>query len=44
LRLLQEFKDAHGILQINAVLADALYGEAFFMDEASADIRWHPSH
>ena len=35
LRLLQEFKDAHGDIKINAVLADALYGEAFFMDEAS---------
>jgi hypothetical protein len=35
LRLLQEFKDAHGAIKINAVLADALYGEAFFMDETS---------
>jgi SRSO17 transposase len=35
LRLLQEFKDAHGDIKINAVLADAFYGEAFFMDEAS---------
>jgi hypothetical protein len=35
LRLLQEFKNAHGDIKINAVLADALYGEAFFMDEAS---------
>ena len=35
LRLLQEFKDAHGDIKINAVLADALYGEAFFMDETS---------
>ena len=35
LRLLQAFKDAHGDIKINAVLADALYGEACFMDEAS---------
>ena len=35
LRLLQEFKDAHDDIKINAVLADALYGEAFFVDEAS---------
>lgn len=35
LRLLQEFKDAHGNIKINAVLADALYGEAFFMDETA---------
>ena len=35
LRLLQAFKDAHGDIKINAVLADALYGEAGFMDAAS---------
>jgi hypothetical protein len=35
LRLLQAFKDVHGDIKINAVLADALYGEACFMDEAS---------
>jgi hypothetical protein len=35
LRLLQEFKDTHGAIKINAVLADALYGEAIFMDAAS---------
>jgi hypothetical protein len=35
LRLLQAFKDAHGNIKINAVLADALYGEAGFMDAAS---------
>jgi len=35
LRLLQAFRDAHGDIKINAVLADALYGEAGFMDEAS---------
>jgi len=35
LRLLQAFKDAHGDIKINAVLADALYGEARFMDKAS---------
>ena len=35
LRLLQAFKDAHGGIKINAVLADALYGEKVFMDEAA---------
>ncbi|WP_262964262.1 transposase [Methylobacter psychrophilus] len=35
LRLLQGFKDAHGDIKIKAVLADALYGEAGFMDTAS---------
>lgn len=35
LRLLQEFKDAHGDINIKAVLADALYGETVFMNEAS---------
>ena len=35
LRLLQAFKDTHGDIKINAVLADALYGEAGFMDAAS---------
>jgi hypothetical protein len=34
LGLLREFKAAHGNIKINAVLADALYGEANFMDEA----------
>jgi hypothetical protein len=33
--LLQAFKDAHGDIKIKAVLADALYGETVFMDEAS---------
>jgi hypothetical protein len=33
--LLQAFKDAHGDIKIKAVLADALYGEACFMDKAS---------
>lgn len=35
LRLLQAFNDAHGDIKIKAVLADALYGEANFMDNAS---------
>jgi DDE superfamily endonuclease len=35
LGLLQVFKDAHGDIKIKAVLADALYGEACFMDKAS---------
>jgi len=35
LRLLQAFKDAHGGIKIKAVLADALYGERMFMDEAA---------
>jgi ribosomal protein L21 len=35
LRLLQEFKDAHPNIKINAILADALYGEAYFIDEAT---------
>ena len=35
LRLLQAFKGAHGDIKIKAVLADALYGEASFMDEAA---------
>jgi Transposase DDE domain len=35
LRLLQEFKDAHGNIKVKAVLADALYGEAGFMNAAS---------
>ena len=34
-RLLQAFKDAHGDIKIKAVLADALYGEKVFMDEAA---------
>ena len=35
LALLQHFRDAHGNIKIKAVLADALYGEAAFMDQAS---------
>jgi hypothetical protein len=35
LQLLQEFKENHGDIKINAILADALYGEAYFMNEAS---------
>jgi hypothetical protein len=35
LQLLQAFRDAHSHIKINAVLADALYGEATFMDPAS---------
>ncbi len=35
LGLLQAFKAAHGAIKIKAVLADALYGEAAFMDEAT---------
>ena len=35
LRLLQEFKDVHGNIKIKAVLADALYGDAGFMNRAS---------
>lgn len=35
LQLLREFKAAHSEIKINAILADALYGEAYFMDEAS---------
>ncbi|MDO9140676.1 MAG: transposase [Methylobacter sp.] len=35
LQLLQAFKAAHGAIKINAILADALYGEAKFMDQAS---------
>jgi hypothetical protein len=35
LQLLQAFKEAHGAIKINAVLADALYGEAKFMDQVS---------
>ena len=35
LRLLQAFKDAHKEIKINAILADALYGDAVFMDEAA---------
>jgi DDE superfamily endonuclease len=34
-RLLQAFKDAHCDIKIKAVLADALYGEKVFMDEAA---------
>ena len=34
-RLLEAFKDAHGDIKIKAVLADALYGETVFMDEAA---------
>jgi hypothetical protein len=35
LRLLKEFKDAYGNIKVKAVLADALYGEAGFMNAAS---------
>ena len=35
LTLLQAFKTVHGTIKIKAVLADALYGEAKFMDKAS---------
>ena len=35
LQLLQAFKAMHGGVKINAVLADALYGEGTFMDQAS---------
>ena len=34
-QLLQEFKENHGDIKINAILADALYGEAYFMNAAS---------
>jgi DDE superfamily endonuclease len=36
LQLLQAFKDAHGEINIKAILADALYGNAAFMDKASS--------
>jgi hypothetical protein len=36
LQLLQSFKDAHGDINIKAILADALYGNAAFMDKASS--------
>ena len=36
LQLLQAFKDAHGEINIKAILADALYGNATFMDKASS--------
>ena len=35
LTLLEAFKDAHSDIKIKAVLADALYGNAQFMDKAS---------
>lgn len=35
LGLLQKFRDAHANIKIKAILADALYGEAAFMDKAS---------
>ncbi len=35
LQLLREFKRNHGEVKITAILADALYGEAYFMTEAS---------
>ncbi|MFA5921973.1 MAG: transposase [Methylococcaceae bacterium] len=35
LRLLQAFKHAHGAIKVKSVLADALYGEAGFMNAAS---------
>ena len=35
LQLLQAFKNTHGDINIKAILADALYGNAAFMDKAS---------
>ncbi len=35
LSLLQEFKDHHNNIRVQAVLADALYGESKFMNQAS---------
>ncbi len=35
LRLLQAFKKTHANIKVKAILADALYGEAGFMNEAS---------
>jgi len=35
LNLLQEFNDHHNKIRVQAVLADALYGEAHFMNQAS---------
>src|SRR5664280_1329884 len=35
LHLLQAFKDGHGAIKIKAILDDALYGEAGFMDKAA---------
>lgn len=35
IQLLQEFKDTQGNIKIKAVLADALYGETVFMDQAA---------
>jgi SRSO17 transposase len=35
LQLLREFKKNHKAVKITAILADALYGEAYFMTEAS---------
>jgi hypothetical protein len=35
LQLLREFKRHHGDIKVTAILADALYGEAYFMTEAS---------
>ena len=35
LRLLQEFRNAHGEIKVKSVLADALYGADGFMSEAS---------
>ena len=36
LQLLQAFKNTHGDINIKAILADALYGNAAFMDKASS--------
>lgn len=35
LNLLQEFNDHHNEIQVQAVLADALYGEGHFINQAS---------
>ncbi len=35
LQLLQQFKNTHGAITVNAVLADCLYGQGRFMDQAS---------
>ncbi|WP_221894338.1 hypothetical protein [Bathymodiolus japonicus methanotrophic gill symbiont] len=37
LGLLKEFKVAHSLIKIKGVLADALYGEKAFMDEAAKE-------
>ncbi|WP_221894925.1 transposase [Bathymodiolus japonicus methanotrophic gill symbiont] len=40
LGLLKEFKVAHSLIKIKGVLADALYGEKAFMDEAASGSRY----